>query len=584
MPWAKEESMMDGAGDSGAAYVEDYDAALKALEAAKDRWAQTSVAERITLLQDVKEHLMPVAQGWAETAARKKLLAPNSPLVGEEWTSGPYAVMSACNGLITTLRQMDGKAFLKQLPVRELVTGQVAVTVVPNSMRDRLLLSGVTAEVWMQDGVTARNLPEHAATAYDGAPEQRRGKVALILGAGNIASIAPLDVFQKLFLENQVAILKMNPVNDYLTDYLRAALKPLIERDFLRIVKGDGEAGAYLTTHSMVEELHITGAASTHDAIVWGVGEEAKQNRAAGTPKNTRRFTSELGAVCPTIVVPGPWSSADLAFQAEHIATQKLHNSGFNCIACQVLIMPKGWDKGEALMARVREVIAENERLAYYPGAEERLEVFASHANDPQTVERGAGPSLIISDAADDEWFRRNEVFAPALSIQEMEAPDAETYLVEAIAYANEQLHGTLGANILIHPSTIREIGKARFEEIIAELRYGAIAINAWTGLAFLLTAAPWGAFPGHTPEDVQSGIGTVHNTFMLERTERTVVQAPWRPFPRGVLSGQGALLPRPPWFITNRRQGKLGPLLTSFQYEPRWRKLPRIFLNALLG
>jgi aldehyde dehydrogenase (NAD(P)+) len=522
-----------------APHVEEYDAALNALDAAKDTWAQTSVTERIALLQQVKDYLMPVAQGWAEAAARKKQIPAGSPLAGEEWTSGPYAVMSACNGLMATLGQMDGKAFLKHLPTRELATGQMAVKVMPHSIWDHLLLSGVTAEVWMQEGVTAGNLSKHAALAYDVPSAQRKGKVALILGAGNIASIAPLDVFQKLFLENQVAILKMNPVNDYLTDYLRAALKPLIERDFLRIVKGDGEAGAYLTTHPMVEELHITGAASTHDSIVWGVGEEAKQNRAAGTPKNTRRFTSELGAVCPTIVVPGPWSSADLAFQAEHIATQKLHNSGFNCIACQVLIMPKGWDKGEALMARVREVIAENERLAYYPGAEERLEVFASHANDPQTVERGAGPSLIISDAADDEWFRRNEVFAPALSIQETEAPDAEAYLVAAIAYANEQLHGTLGANILIHPSTIREIGKARFEEIIAELRYGAIAINAWTGLAFLLTAAPWGAFPGHTPEDVQSGIGTVHNTFMLERTERTVVQAPWRPFPRGVLSGK---------------------------------------------
>ena len=165
-----------------------------------------------------------------------------------------------------------------------------------------------------------------------------------------------------------------------------------------------------------------------------------------------------------------------------------------------------------------------------------------------------------------------------------MDAPDAETYLVNAIAFANDQLHGTLGANVLIHPKTICAIGKKRFEEIIADLHYGAIAINAWTGLAFLATACPWGAFPGHTPQDVQSGIGTVHNTFMLENTERTVVQAPWRPFPRGLLSLQFTLLPRPPWFITNTKQHKVGMLLTKFQYKPGWFKLPRIFLNALLG
>ena len=165
-----------------------------------------------------------------------------------------------------------------------------------------------------------------------------------------------------------------------------------------------------------------------------------------------------------------------------------------------------------------------------------------------------------------------------------MDAPDAETYLRNAITYANDQLHGTLGANILIHPQTIRKIGKRKFEAIIADLRYGTIAINAWTGLAFLATACPWGAFPGHNPQDVQSGIGTVHNTFMLENTERVVIQAPWRPFPRGLLSLQFTLLPRPPWFITNKKQDKVGRLLTQFQHKPSWFKLPQIFLNALLG
>lgn len=573
---------MDGA--TIPSYVEEYDAALEALDAAKDSWAKTDIATRIAVLQQIKDNLMTVAQGWAETAARKKQIPQGSPLAGEEWTSGPYAVMSACNGLMLTLSQMEGKEFLNHLPTRKLTTGQIALKVMPHSIWDHLLLSGVKAEVWMQKGVTAANLPDHAALAYDIPPAQRSGKVALILGAGNIASIAPLDVFQKLFLENQVVILKMNPVNDYLTDYLTVALKPLIDLDALRIVKGDGAAGAYLTTHPAVQELHITGAAATHDAIVWGTGAEAQKNRAAGTPKNTRRFTSELGAVCPTIVVPGPWSDADLQFQAEHIATQKLHNSGFNCVACQVLIMPKGWDKSQTLLSRLAKVTARSTRLAYYPGAADRLASFQDHAKSADNVARGAAPALVINKISDSDWFRENEVFGPAMSTYDLEAPDPETYLRNAIAYANDQLHGTLGANILIHPKTIRAIGKTRFEELIADLRYGTIAINAWTGLAFLATACPWGAFPGHTAQDVQSGIGTVHNTFMLENTERTVIQAPWRPFPRGILSLQFTLLPRPPWFITNKKQDKIGRLLTRFQYKPSWFKLPRIFINALLG
>jgi aldehyde dehydrogenase (NAD(P)+) len=70
----------------------------------------------------------------------------------------------------------------------------------------------------------------------------------------------------------------------------------------------------------------------------------------------------------------------------------------------------------------------------------------------------------------------------------------------------------------------------------------------------------------------------------MLEDTQRTVVQAPWRPFPRGLLSGQFSLLPKPPYFITNKHQHRTGRALTTFQYRPAWRKLPRVFWNALMG
>jgi len=246
--------------------------------------------------------------------------------------------------------------------------------------------------------------------------------------------------------------------------------------------------------------------------------------------------------------------------------------------------MPRGWKQGEALLQALQKVMGESQRLAYYPGAEDRLGAFRGHGQRISSVPRGKAPPVIFTRLEDDPWFCENEVFAPALSTHELEAQSAEQYLKSAIDYANENLHGTLGANIVIHPSTLKEIGRERFEALIGELRYGTIAINAWTGLGFLMTVCPWGAFPGHTLEDVQSGIGTVHNTFMLEGVERTVVEAPFRPFPRSAMAGSPTLLPRPPWFITNRRQHEVGRLLTLFQYRPGWLKLPRIFLNALLG
>jgi aldehyde dehydrogenase (NAD(P)+) len=119
------------------------------------------------------------------------------------------------------------------------------------------------------------------------------------------------------------------------------------------------------------------------------------------------------------------------------------------------------------------------------------------------------------------------------------------------------------------------------FDNAIARLEYGAIAINSWTGLAYLTAAASWGAFPGHTIDDVQSGIGVVHNALLIDSTERTVVRGPFRPFPRSFAHGEWALFPKPPWFVTARSAAKTGRLLSGFAAAPSWAKMPAIFLSA---
>ena len=565
--------------------LEEFDRALSELEASKQEWAELAVEERINLLKAMKDALAAVAEDWALTAARHKKIPEGSALEGEEWLSGPYAMMCGLNALIDTLSQLDDKAFVKRLKTRLLSSGQLAVRVLPVSFKDELALPDVKAEVWMQSHVTQDNLRDHAASVYDIAPKDRKGRVALVLGAGNIASIAPLDVLHKLISEHQVVILKMNPVNDYLTDYLKAAMKPLIDRGFVRVVCGAADAGAYLCNHPLIEEIHITGSAATHDAIVWGVGPEAQQKRTSNTPKTTKRVTSELGGISPTIVVPGPWSDADVKYQAEHIASQKLHNSGHNCVACQALLLPKDWDKTKLLMQEIEAVAQAHSRPAYYPGSQQRMDVFEQTASDVASIDRLNGaPPLLIGELGDKEWGMDNECFAPALATKSFDASDVATYLRTVIAYANKNLAGTLGANILIHPQTLRDIGKEKFEEIISDLHYGTIAINTWCGLAFNAPSCPWGAFPGHTLQDIQSGIGTVHNTLMLEDTERVVVQGPWRPFPRSVFNGEMTMFPKPPYFITHKTQRVLGRLLTQFQHRPSLLQLPGIFINALRG
>ena len=106
------------------------------------------------------------------------------------------------------------------------------------------------------------------------------GGIGLVLGAGNVTSIPVLDVLYELLAFNRVVILKVNPTQDALVPVFERALAPLIEAGFLRIVRGGGEVGAYLTTHAGIDHVHITGAAPTFDAIVWGT----RRRRATTAP------------------------------------------------------------------------------------------------------------------------------------------------------------------------------------------------------------------------------------------------------------------------------------------------------------
>lgn len=110
------------------------------------------------------------------------------------------------------------------------------------------------------------------------------------------------------------------------------------------------------------------------------------------------------------------------------------------------------------------------------------------------------------------------------------------------------------------------------------------MGVNAWTGVGFLTARASWGAFPGHTIDDVQSGSGVVHNALLIDDPERTVVRGPFRPAPRSIVTGELSMSPRPPWFVTNKTAATTGRRLSYFAAKPRWTSLPGIIASALRG
>ena len=562
------------------------EAALAGLAAEKQVWAALPVPRKIALFEQVKRATAGVAERWVAAATRAKQIPEGSPLAGEEWSSGPWALLYGLSQYIHTLGEIarTGRPQVAPGAIRTARNGQLIVDVFPSSVYDRLLLSGVTAEVWMEPGVTRENLGDHMAAFYK--EKNPQGKVALVLGAGNIASIAPLDVLYKLIAEGQVCLLKMNPVNEYLGPFIEEAFKPL--QAFVKVVYGGGEIGAFLCNHPLVEEIHVTGSARTHDNIVFGPGPDGEARRARDEPRNPRRVTSELGNISPTVVVPGPWTAADLQFQAENIATQKMHNAGFNCIAAQVLVLPAEWNQAGALLEAVKSTLRSvPNRHAYYPGARDRQQSALKAHPDAELLDSGSGvPRTLVSRVSPervDDFCFREEAFGGVLTETRLPGQGARAFLENAVAFCNDSLWGTLGANILIHPQTMKELGPA-FDEALQALRYGCIAVNTWTGVGFLLAQSSWGAYPGHRRNDIQSGSGVVHNSLLFDRPQKSVVRAPFYPFPRGLSHGQPAILPKPPWFITNRRAHEVTRQLTYFEADPSPLKLPGIFLSALRG
>jgi aldehyde dehydrogenase (NAD(P)+) len=505
------------------------------------RWVALRTSAKAELLAQVRDATYAQASRWAQAGAQAKGVA-GTPLAGEEWISGPWALLYALNRYIRTLNDIarTGTPNVPPSRVHERPDGQLTVDVFPNAFYDRLLLSGVRAEVWMQPGVTRENLASTMAVWYKQPSPQPR--VALVLGAGNIAAIAPLDVLYKLIADGAVCILKMNPVNQYLGPILEDALKPLVDGGFLRFAYGGADVGKLLTTHPLVDEIHITGSDRTFNAIV-----------ADGVNKP---ITAELGNVSPTIVVPGPWTDADFRFQAEQIVTQKLHNDGFNCVASQVVVLPQDWDGTPKLIAQIEAVMREAPaRPAYYPGVDERMQRLG-----------GGDRSILRLDSKTEAIAFHEEAFAPLIAIATLTG-DTRAYLRDAVAFANDHLWGTLGANVVVHPATMRAFPDD-VDAAIATLRYGCVAVNAWTGVGFLLTETTWGAYPGNTVENVGSGIGVVHNSYLFDRAQKSVVYAPFAPFPRSI-SGYGAtLLPKPPWFVTNHLADKIGEALIDFEVK----------------
>jgi aldehyde dehydrogenase (NAD(P)+) len=109
-------------------------------------------------------------------------------------------------------------------------------------------------------------------------------------------------------------------------------------------------------------------------------------------------------------------------------------------------------------------------------------------------------------------------------------------------------------------------------DRAIQKLRYGTVCINHWPALGFAFGTTPWGGHPSATLENIQSGKGWVHNTFMLEDIEKCVIRGPL------------VVKPKPTWFANHKTAAEIGRKLVRMEAQPSFFKLPGLIMQALRG
>ncbi len=549
----------------------DIDAAVARLDQNKDRWVAVSTQRRVQLLEQCMAGVRAVATPWAAATSRNRDLSGAEQ--AEPWLSEVWPTMRT----LRLLRDAMLAGGQPKIPaIRSRPDGQLVAQVMPVDAMDQALFMGLTAEVWLEPGKPATQGKIYRDKARG---EAKPGAVALVLGAGNVGSIAPTDVLHKLFTEDQVVVLKTNPVNAYLGPMWESALRPLIDEGYVAVVHGGVEAGVHLCNHPLVSEIHVTGSDRTHDAIVYGVGEQGAKNKAKNLRVNQRPVASELGCVTPVLVVPGDWSEAEIRYHALAIASAVTNNASFNCLAAKAVVTASGWPLRQRFLTALHEALAAvPPRKAYYPGAMDRWKAFCEAY--PDNVQLGAAseepghevvPWTILPHVAPsgDEYALSHEAFCGVLAEVTLDCDDAATFLEEATRFANEEAWGNLSCFVICDKRTMQANASA-FDRAIADLRYGGVAINAFPGLIFGIGSGTWGAYPGNPDNDIRSGKGVVHNTYLLDHPQKTVLRAPFRIFPT------------PVWFEGHKQALGVARKMVELEEKRSWRKVPGVVALAL--
>jgi acyl-CoA reductase-like NAD-dependent aldehyde dehydrogenase len=553
----------------------EIDTALQVLSSHSQEWVDLSIDDRIAIAKSIHNYFPKIWDRWVDYSVNAKGIANRKTANDMDWIA--LATISRIHTVV--LRSLEEIKELGKPKVPGgyslLPNGQVAARVFPDSLFHGLAFQGTTVDVLLQPDVNIAEANQKQAQVYR--QSDRKGKVALVLGAGNASSLPVSDTFHKLFHDLCVVILKMNPVNSYIGPLLEECYQPLIDLGFLRIVYGGAEEGNYLVHHDSVDEILMTGSDKTFETIVFGPGENGQQRKLEGSPILNKQIHGELGCITPWVIVPGNWKTKDVYEQAAKMAFWMMYLDGYLCFAPRILVMHKGWSLRELFITALIEALSKVETItAYYPGsAAIQKEFIIAH---PEAIQIGGEledhiPWTVIPNldpSAKNDICFRHESFSGLCGEVAIDAPSIPNFIDQAVDFVNSTVWGTLSATLVVNDDGLEDpaISEA-VDQAITDLRYGTVALNAPGTWGMQTMMAPWGAYPGSKLTDIQSGLGWVANFLMFYCPEKTIVKSPFRMQPN-------------PFLGTAKKLDMFGKNLTKFEMNPSFGNLLGLFWSAI--
>ena len=543
----------------------DIDRNISKLRVNSSEFLNLDKTNLISMLEQVIDNIKTISYYWASLSSEKKGHLTKSK-EGEEWIGGPFSCIYALQYFIEYLQDEDG------LDINNFDETNKSYKVFPTKNIEKLLFPFLEGEIRFGKNLNFDQINEYRGFANRF--NNNKAKITLVLGAGNVSSIPVLDALFHMIAYKSVIYIKLNPVNDYLLPIFTQVFEPFISRGFMIITEGDMEASKYLTEHDGFQHTHLTGSNYTYESIVYGKTLSDKERSLKTLPKiNKKPITTELGNVTPIIVHPGNWSRSEIRHQAKKIVTAKLNNSGFNCIAAQVIVLPKDWKHTKKLKADIKNYLKKiGDTTSYYPGAIENLNNLNGSNNYEQINNLSCSTPFLISNLDLEHEYGSKEVWSTALYFKEISYNSYEDFCTNSVNYVNNELWGNLGVSVLI-----KNYKKKKNEKILSSyvenLKYGTVAINEWSALGFVIPSLPWGGYPGNKDNDIQSGQGYVHNSFLFESPQKGIIYSKFR------LSR----LIDPPWFVTNKKAHRIFKNLTYYQATKSKINLIKLIFSTLI-